>query len=57
MPARTGEQFQDDREYDEADLDAFLALNGFGSATEADRARFLSMFRKARRQGRSTYIG
>ena len=46
---RTAEQDLEEREYDEADVDAFLARNGF-ETTEADRRRFLPMFLEARRE-------
>lgn len=49
--ARTEEEDLQEREYDEADMDGFLAANGY-ELNEADRARFLPLFLDARREGR-----
>jgi len=49
---RSEQQDDEERENDEAELDAFLASNGFERATAADRARLLPMFLEARREGR-----
>lgn len=48
--ARTEEEDLQEREYDEADMDSFLATNGY-ELDEADRARFLPLFLNARREG------
>jgi site-specific recombinase XerD len=47
---RTEEEDLQEREYDEADMDDFLATNGY-ELDEADRARFLPLFLDARREG------
>jgi integrase len=49
MGARDEEEDLAEREYDEADMDDFLARNGY-ELNEADRARFLPMFLEARRE-------
>jgi len=47
---RAPEEDLHEQEYDEAEMDAFLARNGF-EPNEGDRRRFLPMFVEARRQG------
>jgi site-specific recombinase XerD len=50
MGARDEEEDLAEREYDEADMDEFLAKNGY-ELNEADRSRFLPLFLDARREG------
>lgn len=49
LGSRTDEEDLEAREYDEADMDAFLERNGF-QATEEDRRRFLPLFLQARKE-------
>lgn len=49
--ARDEEEDLAEREYDEADMDDFLARNGY-ELNEADRARFLPLFLDGQREGR-----
>jgi integrase len=51
MGARDEEEDLAERGYDEADMDDFLARNGY-ELNEADRARFLPLFLDGQREGR-----
>ncbi|WP_398466518.1 DUF6538 domain-containing protein [Tardiphaga sp.] len=50
LGTRSEDEDLEAREYDEADMDAFLERNGF-VATEEDRRRFLPLFLQARKEG------